>query len=55
MLVISLERARLGAAMIEKLEFLKNWIKVGISGVDIADSDEDWKYDQVCGVGPYLW
>ena len=36
---ISWERARLRAAMIEKLKCLKNWIKVGISGVDIVDYD----------------
>jgi len=35
--------------MIEKLECLKNWIKAGISGVDIVVD-----YEQVCGEGPYL-
>jgi len=38
---ISWERARLGAAMIEKLECLKNWIKAGISAVDTINYDED--------------
>ena len=36
---ISWERARLGVVMIKKLECLKNWIKVGISGVDIVNYD----------------
>jgi len=27
--------------MIKKLECLKNWIKAGISAVDIIDYDED--------------
>ena len=39
--MISWERARLGAAIIEKLECLKNWIKAGISAIDIIDYDED--------------
>ena len=39
--MISWERARLGVVMIKKLECLKNWIKAGISAVDIIDYDED--------------
>ena len=38
---ISWERVQLGVAMIKKLEYLKNWIKAGISGVDIIDCDGD--------------
>ena len=37
--IISWERARLRAVMIKKLECLKNWIKVRISGVDTVDYD----------------
>ena len=40
--------------MIEKLECLKNWMKAGISGIDIVDSDEDWNTSKFCGVGPYF-
>src|SRR5436190_7969084 len=33
---ISWERARLGAAMIEKLECMKNWVQAGVSNVDVV-------------------
>jgi hypothetical protein len=37
---ISWERARLGAEMIEKLECMKNWIRAGVSNIDVVDSDK---------------